>query len=335
MTEGDLPRAGRASGDHSKRRDAEGLWAITCYFNPAGSQRRRANYRRFRERLGVPLATVELAYGDSFELGGDDADRLIQLRGEDILWQKERLLNLALAELPSACATVAWLDCDVIIAARDWPVRALEALERHRLVQLFSRVHFLPATWPAGDMHVGDAVLTRPAVVAAIDAGMGVRGWVDGNGGVSRPKLGLGYAWAAPREILDRHGFYDACIIGGGDRALLSGAYGCFEHVIKRQHMNESQRERYLTWARPFYEDVDGAVAFVPGDLFHLWHGELGSRLYARRHEELSRLAFDPATDITVAANGSWRWNSEKPGLHAYLRQYFAIRSDAELEVCE
>jgi hypothetical protein len=49
-------------------RGAEGLWAITSYFNPMKYQRRRANYRLFRERLGVPLVTVELAYGPDFEL---------------------------------------------------------------------------------------------------------------------------------------------------------------------------------------------------------------------------------------------------------------------------
>ena len=68
--------------------DAGGLWAITSYFNPIGYRRRPANYRLFRERLNVPLVTVELAYGPDFELTQSDADILVQLRGEDVLWQK-------------------------------------------------------------------------------------------------------------------------------------------------------------------------------------------------------------------------------------------------------
>src|SRR5450759_1082712 len=74
----------------------DGLWAITSYFNPVGYRRRLSNFRIFRERLKVPLVVVELTYGSDFELQEQDADILIQLRGGAVLWQKERLLNLAL-----------------------------------------------------------------------------------------------------------------------------------------------------------------------------------------------------------------------------------------------
>ena len=44
------------------------LWAITSYFNPVGYQRRLENYRIFRQRLTVPLVTVELSFAPVFEL---------------------------------------------------------------------------------------------------------------------------------------------------------------------------------------------------------------------------------------------------------------------------
>ena len=72
---------------------ADGLWAITSYFNPGGYRRRLANYRVFRERLNVPLVAIELAFGPEFELREGDAEILMQLRDGDILWQKERLLK--------------------------------------------------------------------------------------------------------------------------------------------------------------------------------------------------------------------------------------------------
>ena len=96
------------------RREADGLWAITAYFNPMRYRRKYANYQLFRERLEVPLVAVELAYGPEFELGEGDAEVLLKLRGRDILWQKERLLNVAFQALPSSCDKVAWVDCDVI-----------------------------------------------------------------------------------------------------------------------------------------------------------------------------------------------------------------------------
>ncbi len=76
------------------------MLTVTSYFNPMRSRRRLANYRTFRSRLNVPLFTVELAFDGQFELTSSDADHLIQLSGGDIMWQKERLLNIALEAVP-------------------------------------------------------------------------------------------------------------------------------------------------------------------------------------------------------------------------------------------
>jgi len=81
------------------------MLAVTSYFNPMKSRRRLANYRTFRSRLDVPLVTVELAFDGQFELTSGDADHLIQLSGGDIMWQKERLLNIALEAVPDKVET--------------------------------------------------------------------------------------------------------------------------------------------------------------------------------------------------------------------------------------
>ena len=75
-------------------------WAITSYFDSCGSGVRLANYKAFREQLEVPLVTVELSFDGSFALEPDDAEVLIQLSDGDVLWQKERLLNVALKASP-------------------------------------------------------------------------------------------------------------------------------------------------------------------------------------------------------------------------------------------
>jgi len=68
----------------------KGVWAITSYFNPVGYTRRRQNYFAFRRHLKIPLATVEVAFHDDFDLPPDAADILIRLRYAGLLWQKER-----------------------------------------------------------------------------------------------------------------------------------------------------------------------------------------------------------------------------------------------------
>ena len=93
------------------------LWTITSYFNPVRYARKLENYRAFRRRLNVPLVAVELFYDSKPELTKSDADILIQISGRDVLWQKERLLSIALRSVPDHCDKVAWLDCDLLFDA--------------------------------------------------------------------------------------------------------------------------------------------------------------------------------------------------------------------------
>ena len=119
------------------------LWAITSFFNPLGYRRRRENYQVFRRHLNLPLVAVELAYRE-FELQATDAEILVQLRGRDVMWQKERLLNVALQHLPPECTAVAWLDADVILDHPNWPAETCQILDRYPLVQLFESPAICP-----------------------------------------------------------------------------------------------------------------------------------------------------------------------------------------------
>jgi hypothetical protein len=302
------------------------LWAITAYFNPTGgTSRRLANYRIFRERLAAPLVAVELAYGAAFELREGDAEILIQIRGGDVMWQKERLLNVALAALPASCSKVAWLDGDVVFGSEDWVEQASRRLDDTPLLQPFSRAHYLSKDALSGQIDLAQAESTRLSVAFTTASTEPVVNASTGKP-IRRHPPGLGLAWAARREILDKHGLYDACIVGGGDRAIIAAAAGGFAELMDRQHMNEAQRRRYLAWAEPFHATVSAVDAHLDGDLFHLWHGSFTARSYANRHAGLESFDFDPFSDIAFADNGAWRWNSEKPALHAYVREYFLSR---------
>ncbi len=93
------------------------LWAVTAYFNPCRYRTRLENFRTFRERLAVPLVAVELVYGGRPELEAGDANVLVRVEGHNVLWQKERLLNVALSLLPDRCEAVAWVDCDLVFGS--------------------------------------------------------------------------------------------------------------------------------------------------------------------------------------------------------------------------
>jgi hypothetical protein len=305
------------------------LWAITCYFNPMDYKTKLENFRIFRKYLSVPLVAIELAYDRDFELAHGDAELLIQLRGKSVLWQKERLLNVALDELPRSCTHVAWLDCDLIFLDEDWPERATELLRTSQLVQLFGSVHYLP---PGTEPHPSGpivAMFDRPGLARLVSEGRHFSSAYDDRSFNRLPgSASPGHAWASHRQLLADHGLYDACIIGGGDSALTCAAFGSFDLVIGNHRMNQWQRAHYLNWAEKLFNRVGAAVSFVPGDVLHLWHGDMRDRRTSEKYEGLRSFCFNPYEDIVAMDGSCWEWCSNKPDLHRYIGDYFARRRE-------
>ena len=310
-------------------RRAAGFWAISCYFNPLSSQSRLANYRTFRRLLKVPLITVEWSHTESFELCEADADILIQVQSPDLLWQKERLLNTALAAVPGDCQRVAWLDCDIVLERPDWPAAASKALDHFAVVQLFRELCDLPRGATPEQVPCAAASSMRTSVVDRLESDLMAEEVFRVSGGSLRHGYSAGHAWAARREALDHYGFYDVRILGSGNKMMLSAAYGCLDDSIQAYHMNEREAEHFLTWARPYFAMVRGNVGSLDGRVMHLWHGDLAARDYANRHVEFAQYQFDPNADIGLDEQRCWRWTSDKPSLHAYVRGYFQSRKEA------
>jgi hypothetical protein len=304
------------------------LWAITCYFNPSGYKSRPANYRSFRKHLTVPLLAVELSFNGSFELESGAADILVQLTGGDVLWQKERLLNLALRHLPNDCDIIAWVDCDILFSNAHWQQQAREALNTFALIQLFSERWHL-ARDARLDSSGWSPIESRRQAIGHALAGDGLKPEELAVGGsFLHGPLSTGLAWAARRPLLDSHGFYDVRIVGGGDAAMIWAALGRPDHSVISQSMTGRAVEHYLAWAEPFFTDVGGRVGYLPGHLFHLWHGSYEERRHKERQRDLTALGFNPFTDIALDGSGCWRWNSDKPDLHKYVRNYFTARNE-------
>jgi hypothetical protein len=311
-----------------ERSDKSGIWAITCYFNPLRYRRRLANFRLFREALQMPLVAVELAYGPDFELRADDAEILVQLRGGAVLWQKERLLNVALQALPKHCRKVAWLDCDIIFAEPDWIPAADSLLDDYAVIQLFRQVHNLGPHWMPGKDRALELEFTQPSAASLLTAGVSAAECLGHLVEDRRGNCAIGLAWAARREILNRHPFYDACILGGGDRAMACAATQRWNELARRHRMNAHERQWYIGWAEPFYETVRAELAFLDTDIFHLWHGDVARRQKGSARDGFRCFEFDPAVDRAIDANGSWRWNTDKPDMHDYIRGFFAARRE-------
>jgi hypothetical protein len=304
------------------------MWAMTSYYNPVRYKRRLTNYRVFRELLGIPLVTVELSFDGEFELTDRDADILIQISGGAVLWQKERLLNLAIKSVPPNVNSIAWIDCDAVFERSDWMEEANKQLKSFNVVQLFSdQVDLRPEDHQTNfDYH--DTPPSGHGIVSLVSENRFRQSDVAPPSAQNRRSFAWGLAWAARREILEDHGLYDAMIAGGGTRALVSAIYGEFDKVIEAAQFNAAQREHYLKWALPYHQAVGKRVGYVTGRLYHLWHGDIKNRNYAGRHQGLVDCNFDPYTDLVIGSNGAWQWARARPDLEKYLMNHFISRAE-------
>ncbi len=106
---------------------------------------------------------------------------------------------------------------------------------------------------------------------------------------------------------------------------MVRAAYGHFEDAFRLQSLD---RDHYLAWAMPFHRAVRSNVGHVAGNLRHLWHGDMSNRGYRQRYLELAKFEFNPAADIAADRDDVWRWNSDKPALHKFVRDYFGSRRE-------
>lgn len=281
------------------------LATITCHFNPIEYQNIVRNYWMFREDLkDVDLHTIELSFGNKIEI--EDA---VHIKGsqEHVMWQKERLLNVLIEQLPAKYDKIAWVDGDILFDNKNWVEDAEKALDEYPLIQLFEKGTSTDANL--------DPASSKPGIVAA---------------GKATNAAQPGFAWAARRETLEKcGGLLDTHIMGGGDNMMYFAAMGMFStYMLTRT--NIEWRQAYLKWAAKFYREVKANVGYIPGNVMHLYHGTYADRQYVERWMILSRNEFNPEEDIKINEDGIWEWASDKPDLHDSVAEYFAERKEDE-----
>ena len=283
-----------------------GELAVVCVFwNPAGWHSLHRNYLRFLHEMrwwGVPTFNVEVAY-DGQEFATPDA--WLQIRGGDQnrLWQKERLINLAVERLPERFDKVAWIDADMVFLDPRWPERVCETLEHYPVVQCWQTWHC------AGSL--GQIESTKICV-----GHLGERY-------TSNVNCCPGGAWAARRTVWP---LYDRHIVGSGDSMMVEGWTG---HLAKRclRMMNEPMARHFREWSANAYAKVQSQIACLPGDAMHLYHGRLQDRQYHARWYPVIDGGYDPATHVEVDENGLLAWTDEaSPELVRWVANYFATR---------
>jgi hypothetical protein len=265
---------------------------------------------------------------EQFILGPEAADIYVPICGNSHIWQKERLLNHALLYMPEEAEFIAWIDCDLIFPNDQWVEECLEKLSTYRMVQLFSRAIHLPKDSDDYTLHSPKQPFFEKGLVATIRAGADIGDAIYVSRERSCGNIVNGMAWAADLRLLHTTGFYDGCIVGGGDTAMAAAAFGKFGAAINGHFMNSFQKDFYMPWANNFWKQVRGSVTALDQNIYHLWHGSMGARRSKERHQGLSRIDFDPASDIEIDENGAWTIKDKNGNLRAFLSEYFRKRDN-------
>ena len=315
----------------------EELWGITTFFNPAGYKNKVENYRIFRDKShkqGLHLVTVELAFNDKkFELNKNDAEILIQIRGNDnnIMWQKERLLNIGFEKLPSDCDKVVWIDCDVIFDNSDWIKKTINLLNKYMLVQPFSKV-----------VRLGKGVidLSKTEQNKSIEESEEYSQVYSLYNNLQNNYI-TGLVWAFRREVFEKFGFYDQAILGSSDRLMSYAFYNdIFLNKLDKNFVDScitpSMKDSYYEWVKNISNIVKGSVYFLDEPLYHLWHGELKNRMYHIRNKIIKNNNFNPSIDIVLSVDDIWSWSSNKTDMHKEVKKYFLLRNEESdnIKVC-
>ena len=124
--------------------DRDDVTIATVHYNPCGYRRLRETYYEWLPTLG-PMAKHVQCHELVFDDDNPEIEGSIVIRGTrdaNAMWQKEPMLNLALA----ACETpyFAWVDHDIISHSATWLSDAIDMIgDCYHAVQLFDRLRKL------------------------------------------------------------------------------------------------------------------------------------------------------------------------------------------------
>ncbi len=286
------------------------LAIVTPLFSPIPSNRRIENFNHFIARLPLSPYVIEAAFTNSI-LSRCPVVRL-NAYDDNFLWQKERLINLAVSLLPSHVKFVAWIDADIIFSDNYWVDEAITLLTDTPVIQLYDVVAFLDVS----------------RNVTAHASGFLAQYARVGNEIFSQAVPGQpGMALAARREFFEGGGLLETMVVGGGDIYLAQALVDQWSDEYLAR-LTPEHREHTQNWAALISRRFGKCTKTLRQQIYHLYHGAFINRRYKARYRILTDHAFDPATDIAVDSNGLLRWCSPKQDLHREVQRYFASRDE-------
>lgn len=311
--------------EHSSTPGIENLWIIAVVSNPERYKSRYELYDRFKKSMdvaGVNVLTVELAFGSRPHEVTDPANpHHVQLRSDSEIWHKESLINVGISRLPQTWQYVAWVDADVEFMRHDWAHEIVHQLQHFNVIQCFQTAIDLGPD--------GQAINTLDGFMYS---------WLSGkpspySKGKYGPHWHPGYAWAARREAIDDlGGLIDWAILGAADHHM---AWAFLGKVVENspKDVTAEYKQKLRIWQERATVHIRQNVGYMPGTIFHHWHGSKVNRFYVDRWKILCKHKYNPDLDIKrdwqglcILSDGGMRMKND-------IRQYFRSRNEDGTEL--
>lgn len=300
------------------------FWVVGVFFNPARYKSLYRNYLIFANALkkqNINLMTVELAFGDDDFTLPNIHGEIKRLRSNSIMWQKERLINYGVSQLPEDCDKFAWVDCDILFP-NNWEIEVDKLLDNNDIIQLFKKVIHLP---PNQTEYIGQKVSLMQGVVWQQKVH---KNWLERRKRKELPFSAPGFAWAAKKSVFSDIGIYDRNIVGSGDTFLVDCYLNSWEihgYAIK---FTDYMKQDMIDWKIKL-DSKKINLDYLPIEILHLFHGSMKNRKYMDRHETILQNDYDPKKDIKLI-NGVFEWDSNKYSMHSDVKSYFFNRNEDE-----
>jgi hypothetical protein len=296
------------------------LDVVAVVSNPVEYESRYRLYRDFCERIKkepqVRLFTVELQHRNKPFI----TDACLKLRTSDELWHKENMINIAVHHLPANWEYFAWIDADIEFQRKDWVAQTLRQLQHYDIVQLFSHAVDLGPDGEIMDTHNSFCYQ-----------------WSQNLLGESKQPYKkfhhTGYGFAMRREMYDNlGGLMEFPILGAADHHMCKAWIGKIEESFP-QNIHPNYKALCLNYQKRCNLHLKQNIGYVPGTIFHYWHGKKANRKYQERWQILIRNEYDPLMDIKKDSNNLWRLEGNKPKFRDDLRAYFRVRNEDSIDI--
>jgi hypothetical protein len=222
------------------------------------------------------------------------------------LFQKEHLVRLLETKVPKKYTKLLSLDLDIIFDDNTWYSQLSKILDSKDILQCFRTAKWLDVTYQHIEKEADTCVLH-------------VKGdsfWTPRNGKSYHP----GFGWAFNRAWYNKVGYYDLGIIGSGDTIFSYTLFGIpYGKSIEGTDI-------YTSSATEWAKNMTGfKLAYLPVDIYHLYHGSMKKRQYVSRYEYFKRVK--NIEDVS-AINSSGAYELTEESLNNKMRMFFRERDD-------